>query len=218
MFPADQWLEALDHLIGMRRVMNASDGIFTSKELHATDWLGGRGRIAPHPVPKGARVRLFDFALSSIAMLPSVTILNAFGKKMDEMKLFERLMMRIHNTAERRGSHAIIISDEGKSYDGLLRRMRRINHVPSAYGSWQTGSFTKNLPAERIVEDIVYRDSSRSYFIQAADFCAFALLRNEVPTPKAIKYGFDQSFMILEKALLKRAFAKDPRKLGIIRA
>ena len=218
MFPADQWLEALDHLVGMRQAMNASDGIYTSVELHATDWLGGRGRIAPRNVPKGARVRLFDYALSAIVRLPSVSIFNALGRDSDETMLFERLMQRIHNTARARGSRAIIISDEGKNYDGLLRRMRRFNHIPSAYGWWPSGSFTQNMPADRIVEDIVYRNSARSYFIQAADFCAFSLLRNEAPTLKARKYGFDKSFEILRPALFTQAFARDPRKLGIIRA
>ena len=76
----------------------------------------------------------------------------------------------------------------------------------------------KNIPAEKVVEDIVYRDSRRSLFIQAADFSAFSLLRFEAPTAKAVTMGFDQSFMRLEPVLFKRAFAADPKKLGIIRA
>lgn len=217
MLPADQWMQALDHLIGMRRAMNLSDGIYTSKELHATDWLGGRGKVAAYPVPKGTRVRLFDYALSAIAKIPSVSIFNAFGDHANETILFQRLIQRMHNKVHKRGSHAIIVSDNGKNYDGLLRRMRRFNPVPSAFGGWPTGSFTKDIPADRVLEDIVYRDSSKSHFIQAADFCAFSLLPYEAPTVKAVSYGYNRSFDILRPVLFTEAFKKDPRKLGIIR-
>ena len=69
----------------------------------------------------------------------------------------------------------------------------------------------------QIVEDIVYRDSKRSAFIQLADFCAFALLRSENPIASRTKYGLDKSFDRLKPALVTQAFAKDPRGFGIIR-
>lgn len=215
--PADQWIASLDHLIGMRKAMRQSDGVFPSIELHATDWLGGRGNVAAHPVPKGARARLFDYVLSAITRLPGVQIINAHARRANEMQLFERLMVRIHRNVELAGSRAVIFSDEGKNYDSLLRRLRRHNPTPSAYGGWPDGSFTKSMPLQRILEDLVYRDSRRSYFIQAADFCAFALLRFENPTGPALKYGIDQSIQTLKPVLVHQAFKRDPRKLGIIR-
>src|SRR4051812_5673568 len=81
LIPADQWVAALDHLVGMRKHMRLSDGIYTSKELHATDWLGGRGRVAPDPVPKGARARLFNYVLSAIVRIPGVQIINAHAPR-----------------------------------------------------------------------------------------------------------------------------------------
>jgi hypothetical protein len=63
----------------------------------------------------------------------------------------------------------------------MLRKMRRVNYIPSRFGSWYSGDFTKNMPVDRIIEDITYRNSARSLFIQAADFCAYALLRSERP-------------------------------------
>ena len=218
MLPVDRWLEAFNLLVDMRRGMKKSHGIYTRLELHATDWLGGRGTVAPGTVVRGERAKLFDLVLENIAKLPDVCILNAHGPRAAEDELFKRLMQRIENTAKARKSHALVISDEGKNYDFLLRKMRRHNYIPSALGAWEDGSSSKNIPAEWVIEDIVYRDSQRSYFIQAADFCAFSLLRFENPTPKAIQMGFDKSFLRLEPVLLKIAFAADPRKLGIIRA
>jgi hypothetical protein len=108
-------------------------------------------------------------------------------------------------------SRAIIISDEGKNYDGLVRRMRRFNPIPSRFGG------VNHSPLNRIIEDIVYRKSERSLFIQAADFCAYSLLRMESPTPAIITRGLADAFLDLRPALETRAYAKDPRKLGIIR-
>lgn len=217
LIPAGSWHEALDHLIGARRHMRESDGIYSSVELHATDWLGGRGNVAPHVVPKGARVRLFDFFLSSVVRLPGVQVINACDRRNLEMTLFERLLNRINVNMGRAGSHAMIISDEGKSYDKLLRKMRRHNYIASRYGAWPDGSPARNIPVSRIIEDISYRDSARSLFVQAADFAAYSLLRFEAPTKNAAKYGFDKSFLTLDPVLVKRAFAADPKRLGIIR-
>ena len=218
MLPVVQWLPAFDLLIDMSRQMKKSHGIYTRLELHATDWLGGRGTVAPVTVLRSERIKLFDYVLEQIVKLPDVSIFNAHGPRSKEDELFKRLMQRIENTAKARSSKAIVISDEGKNYDFLLRKMRRHNYIPSALGAWADGSSSKNIPAKHVVEDIVYRDSKRSLFIQAADFCAFSLLRFEDPTPKAQKMGFDRSFLKLDPALLKIAFKGDPKKLGIIRA
>ena len=218
MLPVVQWLPAFDLLIDMSRQMKKSHGIYTRLELHATDWLGGRGTVAPVTVLRSERMKLFDYVLEQIVKLPDVSIFNAHGPRSKEDELFKRLMQRIENTAKARSSKAIVISDEGKNYDFLLRKMRRHNYIPSALGAWADGSSSKNIPAKHVVEDIVYRDSKRSLFIQAADFCAFSLLRFEDPTPKAQKMGFDRSFLKLDPALLKIAFKGDPKKLGIIRA
>jgi hypothetical protein len=71
------------------------------------------------------------------------------------------------------------------------------------------------MPADRLLEDLVYRDSARSIFIQAADACAFALLRRERPIPSKTALGLDQSFYILDRIMVKQAFGPDP--YGVIR-
>jgi hypothetical protein len=124
---------------------------------------------------------------------------------------------RINKNMEKADSQALIISDEGKSYDKLYRRMRRHNFIPSSIGKWETGSISKNIVFDRVVEDIVYRDSERSLFIQAADGCAYSVLRSESPIPSKTALGLDQSMLILEPIMVKAAFARCPKRLGIIR-
>ena len=214
LIPVDQWQAGLEHLHGTRRQMRESDGAYIRVEHHATDWLGGRGHIATQVIPKGARARLFKFVLSAIARMPGAQLINAAGTKANEDRLFERLLNRIHVNVTKAGSHALIISDEGKSYDAQLRRLRKHNIIRGRY-LMSDGNFPLvNMPLKLIVEDPVYRDSSRSFFIQAADFCAFSLLRFRHPTPTTIVSGIDQAFRILEPICVKAAFYRDP--LGII--
>ena len=212
---ANQWRNALDHLLEMRRAMKASHGIYVKKEMHATDWLGGRGRIADRHVSIAERVSLFNLALSQISEIPTIQILNAIGHKRSEETVFEFLLNRLQKNMQVNNSKAMILCDEGKTYDALLRKMRHHNHIPSRFGAWDTGKSSKNIALQNIVEDISYRNSKRSFFIQAADFCAFSLLRKEFPTDRLMSLGVHKSFDLLDKALVKKASYKDPQ--GIIR-
>ncbi len=186
------------------------------KELHATELLGGRGHYSSGFLPKGARARIFDFVLCSIVRLPGVQLFNGASHKSNEERLFERLLNRINVNMSKASSHALLISDEGKNYDYMLRRMRHFNYIPSKFGDWGAGQPAMNIPANRIVEDISYRDSARSSFIQMADLCAYALLRRERHLASKNKYGLHQSFFLLEPIMVKAAFRNDP--YGIVRA
>jgi hypothetical protein len=116
-------------------------------------------------------------------------------------------------------SRAFIIADEGREYEieRAIRKMRVFNPIPSRYGEWGTGSRTKNITTDRIIEDPMFKKSERSYFIQVADCIAFALLKREVqPTPHVKKYGLHKMFdETLTGICFKKASPADP--LGIVR-
>ena len=213
--PADGWRASLDHLLGARRSMRVSDGVRVKSEMHATDWNGGKGKLARHPISKERRAQLFDYFLSAIANLPSAQLINTAVPGQQQERGFNYLLNRINTNMRVAGSQAIIFCDEGKNYDSLRRRMGHFNFIPSALGNWPNGQSSRNIPIDRILEDIVYRDSAKSIFIQAADACAYALLRRERPIPSKTRYGLDRSFFILEPIMVKRAFRADP--YGIIR-
>lgn len=215
LIPADKWRSSLDWLLGIRKQMNLSDGVYVRKELHATDWNSGRGRIAPHPIDKQRRARLFDFFLSGIAMIPEAQLVNACNTLANEERTFERMLNRVHVNMEKSGSTAVIFCDEGKSYDRLLRKLRVYNPIRSKLGVWQDGNEFANIKLERILEDIVYRDSKRSQFIQAADASAYALLRRERPHPSKTALGLDTSFYLLEPIMVKAANGRD--SYGVVR-
>jgi hypothetical protein len=75
---------------------------------------------------------------------------------------------------------AMLFPDEGHFpfIRHLIRRMRRFQYVPRRWGG---GSFS--APATRIVEDPNDRTSGDSYFIQLADWNAYAAHRSSYIDP-----------------------------------
>jgi hypothetical protein len=215
--PVDGWSAALNQFHEYRRKLKKRDGIYVRVEFHATEFVSGRGKIAPAAVPKGARCRIFNETLIEITNLPGIHLFNAAAPKAEETRIFERMLNRINRTMVAWDSKCILVSDDGKDYTGLLRKMRVHNPIPSQFQIWPDGSPNRNIVLDRIIEDIFFRDSRRSYFIQMADFCAYALLRSENQLPSKNKYGLNKSFDLLTPICLPQCFAKDPRKLGIIR-
>jgi hypothetical protein len=200
-----------------RRELKKQHGIFMTKELHATEFVAGRGKISTKIVAKGTRCRLFRETLAFVAQLRGVRLFNAISPKGYEALIFERLMNRINTNMRKSGSNALIIHDHGKDYTSLVRRLRVYNPIQSKYDAWPGGETHKNVTLDNILEDIMFRDSARSYFVQLVDFCAYALFRCEYPLPSKTKYNVDRAFEELHRICIPECFSQDPKKLGIIR-
>ena len=211
------WRQAQAAIRQHRRNLKASDGMLITKELHATDFVAGRGRVGSQVVPKGRRCEIFRETLAFIAALPKIRMFNAIASRANERKVFEWLMNRVNRTMATWKSHALIVHDEGKDYTPLIRRMGVYNPIHSQFGAWEDGNPVKNIPTDRILEDIVFRKSHKSDFIQMADFCAYALFRSEYPLPSKSKYGLDRAFDLLHPICIRDASTRDPKRLGIIR-
>ena len=177
----------------------------------------GRGQISDRIVTKYRRCQIFREALGQVAALPGVRLANAVSTADDDERVFEYLANRINRTMRAWTSHAMLICDEGKEavYTRLLRKMGVFNPIPSMLGTWPEGTTTRNIPVELILEDPLFKDSQRSYFIQLADFCAYALLRKERPLPSKMRYDLHTAFNLLDPILLWEATQYDPQ--GIIR-
>lgn len=225
--PFHAWRDAFLEIQAFRRYLKQRFGIFTSKELHATDFVAGRGRIAPKPVPKGLRAFIFKEALKVIGGLPGVAVISGawqasgFSHDVLHEHAFGRIQERLQRRCSAQNSQMLMIVDEGKEQE--LRRVARKtkvwNPVGSQFGSWEDGSSYKNIPNDRLIEDPIFKSSAQSYFLQAVDFVAFALLKSEVPpTPKIAKYGLDDLYSSLSAICAKEASRRDPKGLGIVRS
>lgn len=166
------------------------------------------------------RCQIFNDVLDLAATLPNVSLMNAFriGRPIDQREqLLERLINRIQKAMERAGSQAILIFDEGgeRWVRRLTRRLAVYNPIPSRRGMWEDGSTIKNFPTRNLLEDPFFRPSKASYMLQLVDFCAYALLQKEKPTPSRMEYGLDRSFVERLAPICNAAASGDP--YGIIR-
>ena len=116
------------------------------------------------------------------------------------------------------GYKCILLADEGneKEMSKLLRKMCVYNPIKSRFKTWiGTSDAYKNIPLDNILEDIIFKSSSQSFFLQLVDFCAYSLLMLESKDFLCDKYNICDSFRSLDKICFKACNKKDP--FGIMR-
>lgn len=253
------WKRCFDAIREHRRQLKRIHGILLTKEIHAHDFVRGRGRLGDKIVTKYERSEIFRGVLRCAASLPSAMLFNVCLQRRNtpdaQMIAWDRLINRIERTLRRFEEteasvrqglilqvrnrrftgellasieqrllayrpRAVIIADEGreKEITKALRRMHVHNPIPSKFGEWEDGATTKNILANRIMEDPVFKHSDRSYFLQFVDCIAFALLKRESPnrTPLVEKYRIHAAFdETVTGICYVRACGDDP--LGIVR-
>lgn len=212
--PAHLWRAFFERIKDWRRQLNQSDGILITKEFHFTEFVAGRGRLGPQIVGKYRRSRIFREAMTLLDSMEGLKIFNVCRASKPEWAL-ERLITRIHRTMQTWDSYATLIMDEGKEAETtrLLRKMGVFNPVPVYIAPGLTQ--TQNLAVHRILEDPVFKPSERSYFVQMADFVAYALLRRESRLPSKDAYGYHECFDMLTHVVAREASLTDP--MGVIR-
>lgn len=215
----EEWAAAFDKVKSLRQKLRKDYGIYIAKELHAWKFAAGKGQISDRVLSKAQRAEIFREVMTFIADAGDFSVISSVNT--NEQYGFERLMNRLNRTAEANGDKKILlICDQGaeQEFTRRIRRMRVYNHIPSNRGTWATtGDATKNIPLKQFVEDPVFKDSRASYFIQLADFCAYALLRMERPIESRTVLGYNTAYELLRKACYPKTNPRDPRQMGIIR-
>lgn len=215
--PEDQWLACYRLLKEYRHRLKDKFGIYLHKEFHAWEFISGRGKISDTIVTKYQRCTIFKELMTLVSNMPGLRVFNTCVPFKEDERAFEFLLNRINKTMESWGSHAMLICDEGKqtAYTHLMRSMHVYNPIPTRFKNLEDGSYTKNVPLTRFIEDPIFKPSDQSYFVQVADFCAYSLLRRENQLASKNKYGLHEAFDILQPVLVREASRKD--KDGIIR-
>lgn len=207
-------------------------GIPRRLELHAKETLGRSGKDYSS-VPKNRRVMAFKDMLRFEATLTEyIRIINVIvdkGDKGEGYDVFEHawnaLINRFENTIRHANfriikpgtqpaypEHGLVLVDqtEENKLRYLIRRMRHMNIVPSAYG----GEKVRNDLAW-VIEDAMHKNSRYSLAVQLCDANAYFLRQLVKPNSTIRKYDAGNYFYFLEPVLLKEASRKDP--LGIVR-
>lgn len=214
--PSTSWNVVFKKIKDFRRRLREEHGIDMRKELHARDFVAGRGRFSSI-VFKGTRHHIFREYIELIASLrmDGVFVTNSCTPAPE--KSFDRIINRISNTMSHHKCYSILIFDAGNENFTVktLRKMRVFNSIPSMLGSWPSGRYSKNITIDQIIAEASFRDSQADYLIQTVDFIAYSLLRREYPTKSILKYESDKLFIMLQPVLNTDASRSD--EFGVAR-
>lgn len=96
------WRECFKEIKAFREQIKRDHGIFIRKEIHAHEFLAGRGRASDQVISKWLRSRIYHGFLGVAARLPTAKLfsvcLNVREHKDPQMKAWDRLCNRIERT------------------------------------------------------------------------------------------------------------------------
>ena len=219
------WRQTFDAMKAFRQQLKTDWGIKISSELHAKVFVRDcSDKVSTRKLSQPERRQIFELVMNHIAGL-QVVLLNVCldvprwgGTARAHAIAVERLSNRVQTMMRATGSHAIVVFDEGKEAEirKTVRRMNVFNPIPSAYGAWDGGAAYRNIVLDRFIEDVWFKESKSSFFLQLVDFAAWALLKSEVPpTPFIARFGYQTMHALVHPICFRPASRRDP--LGIVR-
>lgn len=215
------WYKKLELLKRMRKYFKIKYKIGLTVEIHAKELLRIGSIKSYRKISKAQRMRLLnEYAAFIPKLFNDCLIINVCLKKGEftagtdfQALAFGRLINAYNSFLTGTADEGIIIADESneKSLRTLIRKLRVYNPLMSD----QTGEMC-NAKIDRVIEDIFFRKSDSSYFIQTADVIAYLLKNKEFPKGSGQKYNLDRLFSYLEPILFKQVSGADD--YGIMRS
>lgn len=175
----DTWTDSLDAMIAMRREIKSMYGLKMSQEAKANHLVGVKKVYRDLGLGDGQVRDIYQRHLNTIANVATgvgAIVINKPDIRKQDADVFhiawEYLFTRLRARTEKTGEPIIVVHDDGEP-DRVRKHLRKFRRA-----NWQGGGFGE---ARLLVEDSVSRDSQQSYFIQAADLCAYAASRCAIP-------------------------------------
>ena len=178
------WLGTLEKLIALRQELKKKYGIPIRSELKAEHLVYGRGPLKDLGLNRIRRVNIYGELLDFEAKnLEIKTFAIAIAKERITSKstndprarAWEYLTQRLDTFCRKchPPDRIILLPDEGHGYmvRRIMRRARRFQMVKGFYGG------RLDIKAQHLIEDPVDKKSSESYFVQVADWNAYAAHR-----------------------------------------
>ncbi len=219
-----RWQDCLEQLIAYRRRMRASFGLRLREELHASALLNKPGDLVR--IRRNDRLSILRSLAEQLGAMEDLNLIPVVVDKRDkdpDYDVFEMawkaLIQRFENTLSHRNfqgpanpdDRGMLFPDntDNKKLTLLLRKMRKYNPIPSRFGGY------RNLLVRNIIEDPNFRDSDHSYFVQAADTCAYLLQQKHKPNAYMRRKSGRNYFGKLQGIVCRSAAPRDPD--GIVR-
>jgi hypothetical protein len=186
------WLKNLDFLVEIRRKLRSQYGIHARPEIKATDIRRGQGVLANLKWSPTKRLAFYSWLME---MQTTKLKLKTFAIAIDKTTLdptrdvremaWQYALQRVDRFCKEGDDLAMLFPDAGHGMfiRKLVRRLRRHQAITGRFGG------TLRIPSERIVEDPNERQSHDSYFIQLADWNAYAAHRSSYIDQRLAGYG-----------------------------
>lgn len=219
-----RWRDFVTQVAAFKKTLRAVYGLPIRTEIHAAEYIK-----SPPVTGMGKHIRLAILRnfLDELAKMNFVSITNVVVNKTGKAppydvftNAWQALFQRFENTMSygnfpggHRNDYGLVLTDatEGRKLQRMVRRMNVYNPVPNM--AW-AGPGARNLPILRVIEDPHPKDSRDSYFIQAADTCAYFVLQTVKPNSFIRRVGAQNYLRRLRPALNTRASYAHP--LGIV--
>jgi hypothetical protein len=221
-----RWSSCLDQLQKFRKQMQQKYGLRLREEIHASAFINNPGKLSR--LPKHMRLSILREFADELAKITDLNIINVVVDKSTKPVDYDvfsvawrALIQRFENTMAYRNFRGPVNPDDKgmlfpdntdvKKLTLLVRQMRRYNPVPHQPNF---GIGYRNLTISNLIEDPNFRESSNSYFVQAADLTAFLLYQHLSPNSYMKNKSGGNYFLRLVPILCKVASKNDP--FGIV--
>lgn len=175
--PVESWQKNFDKMKSLRRELKDKFGFHVSQEMHTKQFLTDKNPYREYKwTPEIRREILIAFTKTITEMNLRIVnvIIDKTKFKNADYPVLERALtyniQRVENDSKENEWNYLIITDEGRlaPMRKTARQIRSFNPVQSKYSYDYT-----NMPITNMIEDIMEKKSSESYFIQIADFVSY---------------------------------------------
>ena len=171
----DRWQDTFNDIRTFRKELKEKYGLHVTEEIHTKHLVRDKGMYRPYGWSDDQRRQLIIDLTKHISGL-EIKVVNVIIDKekiitTDYQVLKNALtynIQRIENDSAGKW-HYLIITDEGRlaPMRKTAREIRAYNPIQSHFGGYQ------NVPIKGLVEDIMSKESTESFFIQICDFISF---------------------------------------------
>ncbi len=212
--PAESWQENFNLMRELRKELRDKYGFHISEEMHTKHFLTDKNPYRKYNWTKEVKqeiIKAFTLTISTMDIKIVNVIIDKTKFKDENYQILENALkyniQRIENDSDGQWNY-LIITDEGRiaPMRKTARAIRTFNPIQSKYFR----GFI-NQPIANLIEDIMEKNSSESYFIQMCDFVSFfvhlyfELEHRHKALPKRVANVIDDSFVRKVLVTLKKS-------------
>lgn len=210
--PAESWQQNFNLVRSLRKELRDKYGFHVMEEMHAKHFLTDKNPYRNYRWTKEIKreiIKAFTLTIAEMDLKIVNVIIDKRKFKDENYRILENALkyniQRIENDSEGIWNY-LIITDEGRiaPMRKTARAIRSYNPIQSKYSYG-----FMNQPITNMIEDILEKNSSESYFIQICDFVSFFVHLyflteiRKVSLPNRVANVIDDNFVKRVMATLK---------------